>query len=94
MVYLIVAITLFLLGVYLTIFLGKNEMTPKATQKMREHAVTCYWLSFLFLDFFAVYNAVLNAILMLIIFVFLGFNIWNTITVVEHRIEQEKADLP
>ncbi len=94
MVFLGAAIALFFLGIYLSVFLGKNELTPKATQKMREHSITSFWLSFLFLVFFSVFNGVLNALWMLIIFVFLGFNIVNTVTVVEHRIEQEKADLP
>lgn len=94
MVFLGAAIALFFLGIYLSVFLGENELTPKATQKMREHSITSFWLSFLFLVFFSVFNGVLNALWMLIIFVFLGFNIVNTATVVEHRIEQEKADLP
>jgi hypothetical protein len=94
MVFLGAAIALFFLGIYLSVFLGKNELTPKATQKMREHSITSFWLSFLFLVFFSVFNGVLNALWMLIIFVFLVFNIVNTVTVVEHRIEQEKADLP
>jgi len=94
MVFLGAAIALFFLGIYLSVFLGKNELTPKATQKMREHAVTCFWLSFLFLDFFAIQNGVLNVIWMLLIFVFLGLNVINTIFVVIHNIELEKEESP
>lgn len=94
MVFLGAAIALFFLGIYLSVFLGKNELTPKATQKMREHSITSFWLSFLFLVFFSVFNGVLNALWMLIIFIYLGLNIINTITVVIHKIELEKEDLP
>ena len=94
MVFLGAAISLFLLGVYLVIFQGKNELTPKATQKMREHSVTCFWLSFLFLDFFAIQNGVLNVLWMLLIFGFLGLNVSSTIIVVIHNIESKNEESP
>jgi hypothetical protein len=94
MVFLGFAVCLSGVGIYLTFFQSKNEMTSKARQKMRVHIATSFWLSFLFFDFFTISRGSLNFLCMLVVFLFLGFNILVTISVNDKDYETEGEDPP